>query len=409
MRGRRSGTRRFYPAPAALATSATLTLAIATAVASAGCKRKQADATPGLAVPTPPGRAAYVTNNGSDSVSVLDRDGPTVTTVPVDIDPDEKEAPHHLAVDAKRGEVFVALSFPAPPKPKKDPHGGHGNAESHGKLARLRIGNLAITETRDVDFNPGDVLLSHDGSKVLVSHFDMRRAMNVAAAGGATGTMFASLQLWDARALKLVASRGVCVAPHGIATTADDRMAVVACYGSDEVALVDLAAPGMPTARFPLGTSQGVPGAPSYGPYSVVLAKDGVRAVVATLEASDVRVFDLAARRFLPDKTVFLHARAFFPDFVEDDVVIVPTQAPDGLARVDVAKAAVDKRVPLAGDHCKSPHAVKRAKDGRVYVVCEGDHVGPGAILEIDPATLATKRRWEVGVYPDGIAFGDGP
>ena len=56
---------------------------------------------------------------------------------------------------------------------------------------------------------------------------------------------------------------------------------------------------------------------------------------------------------------------------------------------------------------CEAPHVVKRAKDGRVYVVCEGNHKDPGAVLEIDPDTLAVKKRWTVGVYPDGIGFGD--
>ena len=29
------------------------------------------------------------------------------------------------------------------------------------------------------------------------------------------------------------------------------------------------------------------------------------------------------------------------------------------------------------------------------------------AVLEVDPVTLATRKRWAVGVFPDGIAFGD--
>jgi len=363
--------------------------------------------TAGVKVPTPPARAAYVTNNGSDSISAIDRDGDLVTTVPVDVDPDEKEAPHHLAVDARAGMLYAALSFPAPPKKKKDPHASHGQAESRGRLVRVDLATLAIKDGTDVEHNPGEVLLTHDRSRIIVTHFDMRRAMQVAAAGGTTGGMMASLQVWDARTLTLVASRPLCVAPHGAVTTADDKLAIVACYGSDEIAVVDLTQTSLPTARYPLGAQQGVPGAPSYGPYSVVLAPDGVRVVVATLEASDVRVFDLAARRFVQDRTVYLHARAFFPDFVDTHTVVVPLQAPDGLARIDVDAAQVKARVAFAADVCKAPHAVRRARDGRLYVVCEGDHVTPGAVVEIDPATLALRKRWTVGVYPDGIAFGE--
>jgi sugar lactone lactonase YvrE len=90
------------------------------------------------------------------------------------------------------------------------------------------------------------------------------------------------------------------------------------------------------------------------------------------------------------------------PDFTADGIALVPLQSPDGLARIDTRAPS---RVAY-GDECKKPHVVRVAPDGRAYVVCEGDHVAPGAVLEVDPVTLATKKRWEVGVYPDGIAFG---
>ena len=52
-----------------------------------GCKKAPPPPPAPRAIPTPPERAIYVTNNGSDSLSVIDRDGVTVTNVPLDIDP----------------------------------------------------------------------------------------------------------------------------------------------------------------------------------------------------------------------------------------------------------------------------------------------------------------------------------
>ena len=48
------------------------------------------------------------------------------------------------------------------------------------------------------------------------------------------------------------------IAPHGAVTSADDRTAIVACYGSDEIAVVDLTSPTLQTSRYPLGAAQGV-------------------------------------------------------------------------------------------------------------------------------------------------------
>ena len=87
--------------------------------------------------------------------------------------------------------------------------------------------------------------------------------------------------------------------------------------------------------------------------------------------------------------------------------MLVPMQSPDGLARVDLDAAKVVRRTSFPRDVCALPHAVRVAKDARAYLVCEGDHRGPGTVLEIDPSTLEVKKKWTVGIYPDGLAFGD--
>jgi DNA-binding beta-propeller fold protein YncE len=350
-----------------------------------------------------------VTNNGSDSITVIDRESTSgaVTNISIDLDPDAHEAPHHLAIDPAQKSVFVALAFPPlPSKKKKDPHGAHGGSSDLGKLARLDLGNLSVRSTVDVDENPGDVVLSHDRNRVLVTHYDMKRAMEVAAKGAASpATMFAQLIVLDAKTLARIGARPVCTAPHGVVTTKDDKTAFVACYGSDELAIVDLTQAGLPTSRIPLGSAQGVPGVPRYGPYSATLSPDEKIVVVANLEGQDVRVFDRAEKKFLTDKVITLSAKAFMPAFIDATTILVPTQAPDGLVRVDVAQGKVVGRGAITKAECALPHVVKVAKDARIYLVCEGDHTDPGAVVELDRESLAVKKRWVVGVYPDGIDF----
>lgn len=363
-----------------------------------------------MAIAIAPARGGYVTNNGSDSISVIDRDGDAVVSVPVDLDPDAHEAPHHLAIDSVSRSVFVALAFPPEAKKdqKKDPHASHGNGSDLGKLARLDLGTLAVRESRDVDENPGDVVLTHDRRRVLVTHFDMKRAMDVAARGGASpSTMFAHLVVFDAKDMKRVGDRAICVAPHGITVTKDDKTAFVACYGSDELAIVELTADGFPTSRIPLGAMQGVPGVPRFGPYSATLSPDEKLVVVADLEGQDLRVLDRDTKRFVPDKSVPLAAKAFMPAFVDSHTLLVPMQSPDGLARVDIEQAKVVRRTSFPKEQCALPHVVRVATDGRAYLVCEGDHRSAGSVLELDPTTLDVKKTWKVGTYPDGLAFGD--
>lgn len=376
-------------------------------IALAGCKScKEPDTAPAELVPIPEDRAAYITDNGSDQITVIDRDSADVLSRSIDIDKKAHEAPHHLAADPREKRLFVALAFPPPPdEGNKGPHSGHGNASDDGKLAKLDLGTLTVQATVDVDENPGDVVLTHDGKKVLVSHFDMRRAMAAAAAGKPPNEMFATLQVWDATSMKKIASRALCVAPHGIAVTNDDKTAIVACYGSDEIALVDLTHKQLPTSRFVLGATEGVLGAPKYGPYSAGPSPDDSLILVGDLESKDVRIFDLKAKTFADP--IAMGARAMIGAFIDDATAIVPLQAPDGFVKIDARKNSVLARVATTKEQCEAPHMARVDSHGRVFVVCEGDHVQPGAVVEIDPTTLAVKKRWVVGIYPDGIAFGD--
>jgi DNA-binding beta-propeller fold protein YncE len=200
--------------------------------------------------------------------------------------------------------------------------------------------------------------------------------MEVASAGGPTNEMFATLQVRSTLDLSLVASRALCVAPHGVVTTRDDKTAFVACYGTDEIAVVDLGSPGLGSARYPLGASPGPPGAPRYGPYSVALSPDESRVAVSNLEGQSVRVFDRTTRRFGAD--IPLGARAFMSAWVDGRTIVAPLQAPDGLARIDLDEGTVVSRVTFEPGVCISPHVVRVARDGRAYLVCAGDHTHPG-------------------------------
>lgn len=380
-------------------------LAFVAGAFTTACKRTPKPAAATFAVPTHP---IYVTNNGSDTLSILDRDGTRVETVSLDIEHGVHEAPHHLALDEAHHSLFVALAFPAPPKrfgAASTKHNGHGSATEPGRLAKLDLATFSVQRAYEVDENPGDVVRTPDGTKVLVSHFDMQRALREAMAGSVPSKLFASLQVYRTEPFEKIGERRLCVAPHGMTVTADSQTAVVACYGSDEIALVDLRDAELPASRFPIAGSAPVLGVPRYGPYSVTLAPNGHDVLVAELEGSEVRLFDLAARKFDSRPPLPTGGRAMMPCFQREDRAFVPIQSPDAIARVDTKQFVLEKREPL-GASCTSPHVAACARDGRVYIACEGDHNTPGAVVEIDPESLAIIHRWQVGIYPDGLAIG---
>ncbi|CAN5397914.1 hypothetical protein BH09MYX1_BH09MYX1_27970 [soil metagenome] len=378
-------------------------------LALATCKRSTTPPkTKNAIVPIAIARAAWVTNNGSDSLSVIDRDGEATFSVAIDVDPSAHEAPHHLAIDPVRQKLFVGLAYPPDAKTvAAGKHGSHGASGSLGQLVRLDLATLTVEETRDVAENPGDLVMTHDRAHVLVTHFDMKRAMDEARAGKTGASLYASLQVWDPVTMTKTGERAICAAPHGVVTTKDDRTAYVACYGSDELVVVDLSQASLPVSHHPLGSAPGVLGAPRYGPYSATLSPDETIVIVASTESNELRVFDVKERRFLDDRTLALGAKVMMPAFVTNDVALLPLAGPDGLARVDVRQGSISARVTFDAATCEAPHVVRLASDRRAYVVCEGNKKDPGAVVEVDELTLAVKKRWTVGVYPDGIAFAE--
>jgi DNA-binding beta-propeller fold protein YncE len=359
------------------------------------------------APPRPPnaGPFALVTDNGSDTLSLIDLEGPrTLAQVPIGLDPIENDGPHHLAVDPAAGVVFTAFAYP-PPAVSSGPHANHGTGQVPGVLVRLGLADLRLQARAGTEVNPGDVKLTPDGRRVLVTHFDLTLAMRPGAPGDEDERR-SSLVIYDAATLARQGSVRVGMAAHGLTTSADGRTAFVACYGSDELAVVTLDDPTFAVTRVPVGPNPGSGSTIQYGPYGALLAPDGGTVYVSNLESGDVRAYDVAQRAFDPGRVAIVRGAAFFPALGPDGAsLIVPVQSPDGLVILETPSLAVRKARSFTRADCQRPHEAARTPDGRYLLVCEGDRQGPGALVEIDPQTLEIRGRTELGVYPDAIAF----
>jgi DNA-binding beta-propeller fold protein YncE len=351
------------------------------------------------------GPAALLTDNGSDTLSVVDLAGPAlIGRYPVGHDPIAIDGPHHLAVDETARVVYIAYAYP-PPTLSPGPHAGHGESTLRGVVVKLSLDNLRELARNETDFNPGDIVLTPDRRRVLVSHFNLLEATR--ATDGGVEARYGTLRVFAAGDLRAERTARVCVMPHGIAVSPDSRTAYVACNGSDEIGIVALDGPERPVQRVPVGPAPGTVPAMRYGPYGVTLSPDGRLAYVNCLEGKELRVLDLAMDPPRVTATVPLRASAMFPAFgAGDATLVVPTQAPDAVmvVRRDTLEVAQVRTFTRA--ECMLPHQAARGPDGRIYLVCEGDHRGPGALLTLDPTDpRSILSRVELGVYPDAIQF----
>jgi len=347
---------------------------------------------------------AIVSNNLSDTISLIDLQKNTVVaSVAVDLDPVAVDGPHHAVVDPSGEFIYTPFAYPREGL-VSGPHAEHGASPAPGVLVKLRTKDLTRVGTLTIENNPGEIVMTPDGSRAVVSHFDLLRAIEGLKAKKPLAELRAPIVIVDTGTMSRVASPAPCVASHGMTVSADGKTLYLACYGEDAVGVLELANPNN-VELIPLGAALSVPPDVTFGPYFVVLADAGKSLVVAETEGKALRLIDLATKKTTARTP--LDGAVFGPAATRDGSRwLVPVQSPDKLVAVD-AGLAVQKSRPFTGEECVKPHQVARHGD-RFFLVCEGDHVKPGKVLELDPTTLDTVRSFDVGVYPDVIAFPTG-
>ncbi|NUO49358.1 MAG: YncE family protein [Polyangiaceae bacterium] len=344
-----------------------------------------------------PERAAIVTDSLSDTLSVIDLStGAKVDARPVGRNPVDIDGPHHITIDKARGVGFVALSYPV--IDGVGPHATHGGSAIPGYAQKIDLKDLSVMASVRVDPNPGDIVLSQDGSKLVVSHFDRQRATKNPTDINAARATIAVIDPATMGQPQLIKT---CVAPHGLALSPDGNTAYVACYGEDRLAIVDLTQPSAQPTLIDVGAGVVGFGAPSYGPYVAVLSPDGAWVIVCDTVSKDVRFFEVATGAFDFTRTITTLGAPYFPAFTADNKLVIPTQQPDGLYIADLADNTNDQNITFATADCYRPHEVV-IDQGRTFVVCEGDQVSPGSVTMLDE-DYAVVTRTEVGVYPDSL------
>ncbi len=354
----------------------------------------------------PPAGMGVVSDSLSDTLSFVDlATGERFATYPVGRDPVTIDGPHHVVADRARGALYIALSYPVIAG-SSGPHAAHGSSSVPGYAQKLSLEDLSVLGQVRVDANPGDIVLSQDGERLVVSHFDLQRALQNP---GNLDAARATLAVIDPDAMLPSGSPPpkkipLCIAAHGITLSRPDgARAYAACYGEDALAVADLQDPGGEVKRIPVGPDAAI-GNPTYGPYAAVMSPDGKTIAVSNTTSRDIRFFDVESETFDLTKTIKTQGVPYFVGWTPDNKYIyVPTQQPDAVILIDVSQGNVEVDFRDLTGECEKPHQAELHEGSGVFVVCEGDKLTPGDLVMLDPMTLSTKAKTEVGVFPDAI------
>lgn len=368
------------------------------------------DTRPKLVLPA--GEVGFVTNSYSDTVDVFRMEPlERIASYPVGRIPLDVDGPHHLAIDKPGGAIYVALSYPQV-FATGGPHAAHGSSQRAGYVQKLALSDMRELGTAvRVDENPGDITISDDGRRVVVSHFDLSRATSKALPPQERKSTLITIDTSKsfATAGSSVPKLRVCRAAHGVVLSpGTGQYAYVACYADDAIAKVNLDT--REVSLQPLGPSINEGDAPVIGPYSVALSPSATKLAIGSTDGKDVRIMDVATFVFV-GTPIPTPGAAYFPAWSKDETqLFVPTQSPDTLQRIDMSKGQVAAQVAFTKEQCEKPHEVRVSKDGtRAWVVCEGNHASAGSIVTVDTATMTIVARQPTGLYPDRIVILEGP
>lgn len=363
-------------------------------------------------VALPASEFAVVPSSGSDELTVVDLSAETtLAATPVGRNPVVLDGPHQVVGHLANRRLFTVLGYPT--AFANAGNHSHGASTRPGWVQALSLDDLSPLAEVRVDPNPGELAVSDDGKRLVVTHFDLASAV---AADKTLDERRSTISVVDPSEMlpfgtpepdKLL----VCVAPHGIALSRPDaKTAFVACNGEDGIAIVDLDNRHNPVTIVPLGEGARTTGAPAYGPYGVALSPDGSRLAIGSREAHDVRFLDVATST-ISALAIPMLGEVYVPAWSKDGSrLYVPTRALDALVVIDSVTGSQILQHPFDAATCSAPIEAALSPDGAtVHVTCEGTATSPGAIVTLDAATLDERGRVDVGFFPGRPFYGEGP
>lgn len=341
----------------------------------------------------------FVANQLEDTVSVVDLDSMSVVgTTPIGRDPVEIDGPRHLTWNAKDEAFYTVLSYP---HEVVSPHAAEfGGSIRAGYVQRLGATDLRPLGEMRASERAGDLALAPDGSQLAVTHFDTLRSLE----GETLSDRRSDLVLIDQPAEMASGNAPsrrapACVAPSALAYGKQSDRAFVVCTGEDSIgvmdtrqgALISLTPTAAPTLDKP------------FKPWTIALDGPRERLLISNQQVNTVDVFSAEDNpRLLSSARV--GGVPFHAAWVGEAEFIVALQRPSGAARVSATDGALLAEASYSTTECENPSEPQLLPDGRLFLVCEGDHYDRGALVALDPQTLAITARVQLGLYPERMA-----
>ena len=342
-------------------------------------------------------RLGYVANRNSDTVSVLDLDSMTLLgSVPVGRDPVDIDGPRHVVLDPDHGLAYLALSYPFA---NASTHAlAEGATQRSGYVQALNLADLSIAGDLRMDPSAAEVAFSAATGRLAVSHADVFRALQGDFDTRRANVAFVEPASAIAKGAVHASRLPVCAVPSAMGFDGDGSRVFVACTGEDSIAVVDSKSDTV-LSRVPAGA------AAVNKPYALVVDASHDRLLVSNQVAFAVSVFDLSDSPNLLTTLARSAGVPMFATLLSDTLLAVPFQAPSGAALYDITTGEQLLELQYSDADCTNPSEFSLIGDFRLFLVCEGDHYRPGAVVEVSPETLAITASVSVELYPERMTI----
>lgn len=343
-------------------------------------------------------RLGYVANRNSDTVSVLDLDAMALLgSVPVGRDPVDIDGPRHVVLDPANDLAYIALSYPFS---AASPHAlAEGATQRSSYVEALELSDLSVAGDVRVDPSAAELAFSPANDALAVSHYDLFRALSADPAARRANVALVEPASDIANAEPSPTFVPVCAVPAAMAYNGDGSRLFVACTGEDTLAVLDPAS-GQVLSSVPAG------GSAINKPYALTGDATRGRLLVSNQVSGAVALFDMGdTPRLLSTLTVT--GVPMYAAWVTDSTIAVPLQGPDGAALFDVETGEQLVQIAYSAGECTNPAEFSLTSDGRMRLVCEGDHYTKGAVVEVDPNTLVIQTSVSVDIYPERMAISE--